>query len=102
MKGTAKKNRGADLDVGEPMAAANKFTEITAGRDAAPERDDSPRRPTAISFTAKEYEYIKRIFDQKGMGLKVATAARLAVLWIADRVDDGTLAIGRNGITEKR
>jgi hypothetical protein len=35
-------------------------------------------RPTAVRFNKQEYEYLKKIFETKGKGLKISTGVKMA------------------------
>ena len=98
--GAAERNAG---DLGESMRA------LASGGDIAPAAGEAPReeqrkgpRNTAVSFTPEEYEFIKKIFEEKAYGMKVATGIKLAALYVADRLDRGLLAMTRAGINERR
>ena len=76
---------------------------LEAPEDA--EAEEAPRkgtRPTAVSFTQEEYDFIKEVFETKGRGMKVATGIKIATLYIAERLDAGLISMGRAGIIERR
>jgi hypothetical protein len=84
----------AKLTAGNPLPAEENvaYTE---------EEVDTPR-PTAVRLNAQEYEYLKTIFATRGHGLKVSTGMKMAALYIAERVEDGSLSISRAGISDRR
>jgi hypothetical protein len=59
-------------------------------------------RNTAVSFTAEEYEFIRKVFEEKAYGMKAATGIKMAALYVADRLDRGLIAMTRAGISERR
>jgi hypothetical protein len=84
--------------------AAERKRERRANAAATPHsiQEESPARPTAVRFNAQEYEFIKKVFEGKGKGLKVSTGIKMAALFIAEQVDAGAISISRAGIIDRR
>ncbi|GHU25289.1 hypothetical protein FACS1894164_14150 [Spirochaetia bacterium] len=66
------------------------------------DEEPAPARPTAVRLNPQEYDYLKRIFETKGKGLKVSTGMKMAALWIADQVEAGAMSISKAGIIDRR
>jgi len=96
-----------DKAIERNTADLGKKMKALAGEAKAEEKyaEEAPRkgiRNTAVSFTQEEYDFIKKVFDEKGRGMKVATGIKLATLYIAERLDIGIISMGRAGIIERR
>jgi hypothetical protein len=90
-------------------AAIEAAAKLTAGNpspeeesEAYFEADDDTPRPTAVRLNRQEYEYLKNVFATRGHGLKVSTGMKMAVFYIAERVNDRTLSISKAGIRERK
>jgi hypothetical protein len=90
-------------------AAIEAAAKLTAGNPPSEEEneeyleaDDNTPRPTAVRLNRQEYEYLKNVFATRGHGLKVSTGMKMAALYLAERVEDGTLSISKAGIRERK
>jgi hypothetical protein len=59
-------------------------------------------RPTAVSFTAEEYEWMREVFSQKAHGMKMSTGVKMAALYVADQLERSLVTMSRAGISRKR
>jgi hypothetical protein len=90
---------GAALEAAAKLTAGNPPPEEN---EAYAEAEDDTPRPTAVRLNHHEYEYLKNVFATRGHGLKVSTGMKMAALYIAERVEDGTLSISKAGISDRR